>query len=212
MTADRRPSFAELVEWIEGRLAPDDAASIADLLARGDAETTAAVRWLGRFHATTRALPMEQPPPLVRQHLRQRFARWATTGALRSTPQELATTLVFDSRRDLDLVGLRAGDGSDRTVQLAYAAPGADLVVDARSLPVRGRLDLEGQVFLDERPPNAPAFEATARGEGWSARTVDGDALGRFRIGPVPAGKIDLRVTNGEIVLTAQLDLTEVPP
>ena len=54
----------------------------------------------------------------------------------------------------------------------------------------------------------APVFSAQAAGLGYTVRTVDGDELGRFTLAEVPAGRCRLEVSNGEIVLRTDLDLT----
>jgi hypothetical protein len=213
-----RPSFAELANWTEGKL--NDASSarvtraVADAVERGDAATVATVRFLTRFHDTASTMPLQDAPPIIRQSLQQQFDRWAAAQSGRAGPPiELTAHLVHDSRRDLDLVGLRAGDDSDRIVHLAYSAAGADLVIDVRQQPDGQGCLVDGQAFVDGWDGAAPIFEAIASGAGWSTRTIDGDTLGRFRLQPVAAGElVRLSVTNGEIRLRASLDLRRGAP
>jgi len=200
------PGFATLLDWVEGRLDAEADARVAAAVAAGDARVRRTVEWLRGFLGTAQALPLHPPPPIVGQHLRQYFARWSSArAALHQPPAEHTASLLFDSRRDLALVGLRAADDSDDTVHLAFSTPVADLVLDVRRLDA-ATVSVDGQVLLAE-PGAAPIFEASARGAGGTVRAVDGDELGRFRLPRVPDRVTELRVGNGEIVIVATVDL-----
>ncbi len=203
-----RPSFATLVDWIEGRLDAATAAQIADAVAAGDHRTQRTVAWLRRFIAAARTLPLYQPAPIVAQNLRQHFARWTRArAALSQTTIRYTAQPLFDSRLDLVPLGLRFTDDSDTTLHLAFTTDGADLVLDVHPLGV-GRVRIDGQV-LPVDATTAPIFEASAHGSGVLVRTVDGDELGRFTLPEVPSPITELRVTNGEIAIVATLDLRE---
>jgi hypothetical protein len=200
-----QPDFAILLDWIECRLEASVAAEVARQVAAGNTRTHDAVKWLREFRAAAQELPLHDPPPLVRQNLRQHFVRWTRARAvLEQGPVELHAVLVFDSRRDVVRSSVRAADLDDEVVHLAYTTAFADLVIDARRSG--RRLRLEGQVLLAE-PGSAPVFEATISGPDFSARTIDGDGLGRFSLSDVPEVARRLRVSNGEIAIVAELDL-----
>jgi hypothetical protein len=205
-----RPRFPELLDWLDGRLAGEEAARIAAWVESGDPHTRRTVDWLRGFMATARALPLHAPPPLVRQSLNQYFRRWRDDQAAEPRPARLLPArLMFDSRREVALAGTRAA-GAAGTVHLAFTTEVADLVIDAHPLG-GGRLRLDGQV-LPLEPVDAPVFEAEAQGDGFSARTVDGDEVGRFSLTDVPAGVCRLRAGNGEITIVAELDLSGPGP
>lgn len=206
MTQDhQRPSFGLLADWIDGRL-DGPAAEAVERAVADDERTAASVAWLREFVGTAGELPLHEPPPIVRQWLRQHFARWhEARAALQRAPVELSASLRFDSRVDVVLAGVRAGDTQDDTFHLAYATDAADLVLDVcRTGP--GRLRVDGQV-LTEQPPQAPVFEATASGPTGETHTIDGDELGRFCLPDIADTIHQLRVTNGEIAINATLDL-----
>jgi hypothetical protein len=207
MTSDSAPpDFVILLDWVEGRLEPGVAAEVARQVSVGDARTRGTVDWLRKFRATAQALPLHDPPPLVRQNLLQYFARWSRARAmLQQGPVELRAILLFDSRRDVVMSSVRAAHPADEVIHLAYTTDAADLVVDVRRLGGR-RVRLDGQVLLAE-PGAAPIFEASISGSGFSARTVDGDGLGRFSLSDVPDMARRLWVSNGEIVIVVELDL-----
>jgi hypothetical protein len=202
-----RPDFRELVDWLDGSVDAGTAARITAWLQSGDPYTRRTVDWLRGFMATARALPLHDPPPLVRQNLNQYFKRWSEGRAAGPQPTRLIPArLMFDSRKEIALAGTRTAGDEASTVHLAFTTDVADLVVDAHPLG-GGRLRLDGQV-LPLEPLEAPVFEAEAQCEGFSARTVDGDELGRFSLANVPAGVCRLRAGNGEITIVADLDLS----
>jgi hypothetical protein len=207
MTGDPAPlSFTALADWVDGRLPGERAAEVAHLVAAADAEVQGSVRWLRRYTATAAAVPMHAPPPIVRQQLRRHFADWAAARAvLDRKPRVLSAVLIFDSRRDLALAGVRGGDLDDETIHLAYSTEAGDLVLDlVRTGPGLRRLD--GQVLVPADTA-ARVFEATIEGPGFALRTVDGDETGSFAIEGVPESATRLRASNGEITIVVDLDL-----
>jgi hypothetical protein len=202
-----RPDFGTLLDWLEGRLDPQTAEQIAAQVAEGDERTRRTVEWLRGFLATAQAMPLHEPPPIVRQNLNQYFARWSRAQAeLGQQPRVVHARLLFDSRQDLALAGVRAGPGEDDdTFHLAYTAAEGDMLVDVYRLGA-GLVRLEGQVMLAQ-PDEAPIFEASVAGPGFTVRTRDGDELGRFFLRDVPARRCQLEATNGLVTVVAALDL-----
>jgi hypothetical protein len=207
MTGPARPTFETLLDWLDGRLDGEQASQVSAQVAEGDGRTRSSVRWLQGFLATARRFPAPEPPPIIRQHLRQHFLRWSKArAALRAEPHLLDATLLFDSRQDLVLAGVRGGEEAEDTYHLAFTTDVGDLVVDVRRVG-KGELRLDGQVLLTDAAA-ASVFSAQAAGLGYTVRTVDGDELGRFTLPEVPAGRCRLEVSNGEIILRTELDLT----
>ena len=125
---------------------------------------------------------------------------------MRAEPQLVHATPLFDSRQDLALAGFRGGDEAEKSYHLAFTTDVGDVVIDVRRI-ADGQVRLDGQVLLGD-PTAAPVFAAAATGPGFRVRTVDGDDLGRFTLPEVPAGPCRLELSNGEILLRAELDLT----
>ena len=200
------PEFGTLLDWLEGRLEPAAAAEVTAQVADGDAQTRRTVDWLRGFLATAAAMPLYEPPPIVAQRLSQHFARWSRAQAeLDRRPAEMPARLLFDSRQDLALAGVRAGAGDGDAVHLAYATDAGDLLLDVYEQG-GGLVRVDGQVLLAETQ-GAPAFEASVIGPGFTLRTSDGDDLGRFSLTGVPAVRCELRATNGLVTIVAGLDL-----
>lgn len=76
-----RPGFRTLLDWLDGRLDADRAERVAAQLAEADERTLRTVDWVRGFLTTARELPLEEPPPVVRQRLKQYFARWSQAHA-----------------------------------------------------------------------------------------------------------------------------------
>jgi hypothetical protein len=200
------PDFGTLLDWLEGRLDPATAEQVAARVAEADERTRCTVDWLRGFLVTARVLPLHEPPPIVRQSLRQHFARWSRARAeLDQRPREVHVQLLFDSRQDLAPAGVRAGAGDDDAVHLVYTAEEGDLLVDVYRIGA-GSVRLDGQVLL-ARPQGAPVFEASVVGARFTVRTTDGDELGRFSLRDVPETDCRLRASNGLITIVADLDL-----
>jgi hypothetical protein len=198
-----RPSFGMLVDWIDGRQDPATAKAVEFAIQAGDQGTRETVRWLRRFRQIARELPLEEPPPRVARRLHRYFELRHGTGS--APVVESRAELVFDSRTDQELVGMRAGQAADEIVHVAYQSIHADLVVDISR--VGGQFRLDGQL-LPIDPSSALVVEVTARAEGVDLGSVDGDALGRFCLQAVPAGPVELRASTGEFVVVADLQIS----
>ena len=205
-TGPDRLDFALLLDWLEGRLDPGTAGRVAARVAGADPRTRRTVDWLRGFLETARTLRLHQPPRVVRQSLAQYFARWSLAQAeLEQKPPDMQARLLFDSRRDLALAGVRTGSASEDAVHLAYTAEAGDLLLDVYQAGA-GRIRVDGQV-LAAGPQGAPIFEASVTGPGFTVRTRDGDELGRFSLRDVPGARCQLRATNGLVTIVADLDL-----
>lgn len=200
-----RPDLAELLDWLEGRLDPESAAGCARAVAENPT-TAAAADWLRQLLDARRSMPLHAAPALVRQKLSRHFAKWSTArAAMVGTQSTSIASLLFDSRQDMALVEVRAADDGGATVHLAYCSEQADIVLDIYRAGA-GKVRVDGQVLVNDSS-QAPVFEAVISGSEGSHRTVDGDPLGRFRFAEVPETSTTLTVTNGEMVVVADLDL-----
>jgi len=204
------PDLVTLCDWLTGQLDAETAAGVAAAVESGDARVQARVSWLRSFLDVAQTLPLHQPPPIVRQRLHQYFLRWSVArAALDREPVLVQASLLFDSRQDLAVAGVRGADHEGDDVHLAFVADAADVVLDVRRLP-DGRVRLDGQV-LAIGPDAAPVFEVTARGEGFEVRAIDGDDLGRFSLADVPDTVAELDLFNGDLRIVAALSLHEGP-
>ena len=201
-----------VADWLDGRLTADAAAELA---AREtvDPELQADVAFVRQVKDAGRSLPLVEPPPLVRQKLRQQFRRWADEQpTLSSGSLELAGTLIFDSRRQQLALATRrlpAGRSARDVVHLVWRTDLAELVLEVRP-DDEDHVRLDGQVLLEHESVSG-VFEAEVTGPSSSVTAVDGDILGRFRL-RAPRDASLLRVSNGEFCILAALDLDEGDP
>lgn len=203
---DDEIAFATLLDWLEDRLPPDAAAAVAERVRVGSPELRETVEWLREFLEFSRTHKLHDVPPVVGQSLQQAF-RDRGQGRDAAAPRRLQPSLLFDSRSDRELVGVRGGPlaRAGGAIHLAFTCPDADLLLDVTVRP-EGDFDLVGQVLMrgDAGPP---VFEATVLAGGRASRSVDGDDLGRFRFTRQPAPLERLTATNRDIVLEIPLDI-----
>lgn len=205
MSGTQRPSFTELVDWVEGRL-PSQRGARVSAQVDGDAQLQDAVEWIRRFLATAAQAPLTQPPDQLRAALRAVFRE--QSGRRDGMRGAARLVLLFDSRRDHTLSGVRGVD-ADMGIQLAYTGDAADLVLDVCHVSdTAARVD--GQLFLrDEQPASTEVAVRAADGRLTHASGLD--PLGRFTAGEVPVGPIEVRVRAGDVDVVAECDLTRTP-
>jgi hypothetical protein len=210
-----RLDYAALADWIEGRLDPEDAAAVAAAVS-SDETLQRTAGWLREFIGTAQAVPMLAPPPIVHQRLMQHFDRWSaeradaladSVGSLDTL--DLEAELLFDSRADLATTGLRNTAASDGVVHLVYSCDAADIAVDI--VPEQnGQVRLSGQILSDGPGAGGP-FAVRTTGPGEQRIALDGDELGRFSVGMVPATTNGLVLRNGHVTIRLSLDLGTGP-
>ncbi|ANH39855.1 hypothetical protein I601_3449 [Nocardioides dokdonensis FR1436] len=202
-----RPALRLAADWVEGRLAPEDADRAAER-AVSDPVFRAEVQFVRMVVAAGRDLPLVDPPPVLRQRLRQSFQQWHRAPSCRPTRVlEVVASLVFDSRRhQLGLATRGAAAGMDGdAVHLMWHCELADLMVEARATDEAGLVDLRGQVLLSH-DSGSPVFTAEVTGPDHAAVSVDADDLGRFSV-LAPRSASELRVSNGEMAIVAEIEL-----
>ena len=118
-----RPDFRTLLDWLEGRLDADGAERVAAQVADADEQTLRTVDWLRGFLTTARELPLAEPPPIVRQSLKQYFARWSRAQAVPGQePHRVHVELLFGRRQDVVPAAAHAAAGGDDAIDLVYTA------------------------------------------------------------------------------------------
>ncbi len=74
----RRLDFAQLVDWVEGRLPEEEARAVKAQVEAADTATLADVAWLRAFALISENTVIASPPPELRETLIERFEakRW----------------------------------------------------------------------------------------------------------------------------------------
>lgn len=196
------PEFAQLVDWIDGRLPEAEASRLSQLIERADDRTRATVAWLRAFRGARRFAPLATPSASARAGALRAFAERASANAapdlLRRIIATLAPTPKFAAVRS-------AGARADQQ-RLTFNADGFDVVVEVQARREDGLFDINGQVFVPEDNGEAAANITVQllRDQAESGMTATHE-FGEFAFEGVAAGDY-------AIVLRAQRVEIEVAP
>lgn len=194
-----RPSFTELVDWVEGRLVPERVDAVAAYVDAADAETADAVEWIRDFHHHARAMPLERPPAELSARLRGVF-----TGL--HEPQRSddwsEASLLYDTRLGMAAAGVRSAD--DDGVHLAFDSELGRFVLDA--VPAgAGEVDVQGMVAVAHSAKAGIDLAFLERGT--LRRAARATADGRFDVRGVPIAVDELWLSSDGTRVRAVLDL-----
>ncbi len=192
------PEFRRIVDWVDANRDRIDAS-----LPWSDPNSIETAMWMESFLQLAAELPLPEPPPIVRQRLRQSFARLQHVRAKTASTTYIPELLV-DTRVDRELIGVRGTTQSTTpdVFQLVLRAPVATVFLEIAGAAECSRT-LSGQVILSSFGP--PVFEATAVSEGLRIRSVYGNGNGEFRLENVPDDSGLLLLDNGQICLRIEL-------
>ncbi len=147
-----------------------------------------------------RDLPLERPPPRLRQDLRQIYSRLATTGAeLEDQFRDLTLQLVLDTRQADELAGVR-GSATSRSFSLVFESDVADLVLDVGPAGPHHTVDIQ---VLNRDPADPTVYQLSID----SGPPIAGDELGRISVPDLSPGTHRLEVENGVTRLSCDASL-----
>ena len=196
--------FSELLDWLEGRLPPDQAQAVAERLESANAATMADLDWLRLFMQARQSVQLTSPPPRVRQTLNQSFAEYVQARQPPGFFQRLLATLTFDSGAQAATAGLRsvADEGTQR--QLVYATEAAEVALTIQAALPNKNFIVTGQVFPTADIP-AHSFSIQLLRDIQEIGLSSADELGEFTFANLPAGDYELVVSAGqyEIVISS---------
>jgi anti-sigma factor RsiW len=205
--------FAQLVDWIEGRLSAEEAARISELAATADAATKANIDWLNRFQETSRQIVIAEPPARVHTHLVDQFKQFAQQRRP-SLWQRLTAALTFDSSQQLSLAGVRSGGEWTSDRQLIYATEAAEVALNLQPRASQDHLTLMGQLFPRQSSAAGPySVQLLAQSGPHAGRTIEldittTDDLGEFTFESVAPGVYDIVLSSDQLeVVIAPVDL-----
>src|SRR5919106_5824100 len=156
MNESNRPRFSELLDWLEGRLLPDDARAVAERLHAADEATQADLDWLRLFLYARQSIQFASPPPSVRETLKERFAAYAEARQPPGFFQRWLATLTFDSLARPVTAGLRSATEEGQRRQLIYTTEAAEIALNVHSILPNKNLIVTGQIFpLVDTPTDA---------------------------------------------------------
>lgn len=191
------PSFSEMLDWLEGRLTPDQARALAERLETADAATQSDLDWLRRFQQARQAVQFGSPPASVRETLQERFAAYAETRQPPGLFQRLLAMLTFDTRMQPVSAGLRSVADDTEQRQLIYTSESAEIAVTIQPTLPDKNFTVAGQIFPVKDTP-ADAFSIQLLKDSQEMGLVAADELGEFTFTNLPAGEYSMIVSAGE--------------
>jgi hypothetical protein len=196
MTNSTALSFERLVDWVDGRLSEEEAATVAKQVAAADETTRANIAWLRAFAKARRGATLASPPPEVRAELMRRFEALARERRQPGLFQRLIASLTLDSGSQLVTAGLRSVDAQPSQRQLVYSTEVADVALNVQARLYDKDLDITGQVFPKGQAAT-DAFSVQLLRDAAEFGLTTTDELGEFVFEAIPPGAY-------EIVLSAE--------
>lgn len=188
--AEKKITFARLVDWIDGRLSEHEARVVEEAVAGADAETLADVAWVRKFRAAAESVATESPSQETRESLIEEFEartrdRWGPR-----LVERVLDGLTFDSNLQ-PAAGLRTWGAGRSRRQLIYHTDAFDLAVNLLSRGSDNDLDLDGQVLpLEGGEQDLFSVQLLHDGDEVALSTID--ELGRFTVERIPPDSYEL--------------------
>ncbi len=202
MKSQKRPKFAHLVDWLEGRLPEAEAEALSAALEKAGEETRADLAWLRSFLEISKELKLSAPPPRVRKELRRLFNEKSQERRQAGFFQRLQASLFFDSRKQAAAAGLRSVAREGQHRQMIFNTGVAEIALDIYTRREDGLVDLAGQVFPTEESAGFVFSVHLVRGSSQAGRTR-ADELGEFFFSGLAGGDYEMILSTQrfEIVL-----------
>ena len=192
-----KPTFTDLLDWVEGRLQPEQSDQVAAYVDTADPATLETVEWIRDFLQEARSKPLAQPPAELSARLRDVFV------GLHSPEQSSDWTdasLLYDTRMGLAAAGVRSADDG---VHLAFDSDLGRFVLDA--VPAgTGEVDVQGLIMLDG---DATGVDLAFLQAGLLRRAAHATKDGRIDVRGVPVDVDEMWLTSGGTRVRARLDL-----
>lgn len=194
------PSFGELLDYAEGRLAEADQQRVADFLAEHPQAVAAEWAWVQDFLKKTQPVQLHEMPggleerlvglyterPVVRPL--EKLSGWLA--GIRRVVAELADPGIAPG---FAAAGLRTQAFEKGAQQWVFKTDQCDIWVNSLERPDQ-RYDLHGQVFAAAGDAGGKAGSAQLLQEDREVGLATVDAYGEFLLQGVPAGSYDLVV------------------
>ena len=193
-----KPTFTDLLDWVEGRLQPEQSELVAAYVDTADPATLETVDWIRTFLHDARSTPLAQPPAELSARLRDVFV------GLHSPQQSSDWTdaaLLYDTRMGLAAAGVRSADDG---VHLAFDSELGRFVIDA-VVAGPGEVDVQGLIMLDGVDEGGVDLAFLQAGSLRRAARTTKD--GRIDVRGVPVDVDEMWLTSGGTRVRARLDL-----
>ncbi len=182
----KRIAFAQLLDWVEGRLPEKEARAVEEQVAVADSATLADVAWLRKFVRATEDGCPRIAPSGSEEHVDCSLRGPCGGPAVARAPET--------RRRGVDLrsglrpaVGVRAAGAQGARRQLVYSADALDVALNLLPRARDKKFDLDGQVLSHEGAELGAFSVQLLQSETELAMTVTDD-LGGFAFQTIPPG------------------------
>ena len=191
-----KPTFKQLLDWLEGRLDAGEARILESRLRSADAEMKAELEWLRAFLGTAEAARRTALPPGVRADLVRDFEVFARTRRAPRLLQRLIATLASDTAGPFALEGARSVQAEGKQRQLIYESDPAEIALNIFPNSQDENLTLSGQIYskTDLSPAGLTvqiiALEGTVKND-----LTTSDDLGEFALVDIPQGRYNIFIS-----------------
>lgn len=196
-------TMEQILDWLEGRLSAQAAATVAAQVAVADGALQAQVAWARAFLQASAAVIVESPPSALHQKLQQRFVdHQRQQQAAETEPgffQRLVAALTFDSFLQPGLAGVRSAQTLDLR-QLVYSTDVADVALNVRRDRTLGSHTLAGQLLSTSDLDPATVSVQLLQNDREAGITL-ADDLGEFTFANLPAGEYQLILSADQLEL-----------
>jgi hypothetical protein len=188
--------FQQILDWLEERLPPAEAQTVANAIPT-DQTTQETAEWLQNFLGLSQQMTLARPPASVRSALRHRFDQRQRHKSQPSIWQRVTARLTFDSNRQLAVAGMRATVLDDMAQQLVYVTPAVEVALHVQPRPDEG-FDLHGQVFpLAETADTLYAIQLCQNSN--DKATTATDDLGEFSFHAISTGSYEMILSSDQV-------------
>jgi len=198
VTAMNCPGFEQLIDHLDGRLAPAPAAAVERHVSQGCLQCGENVVWYGRVKLVAASDDSVEPPPWVLKRALRVFDSQPGSASLAS---RVIASLVFDSLRRPGLAMSRSIGLEDR--QLMYEAEPYSIDLQVASLD-EARADLTGQILRrgELMFESVSGLSLDLAREGFSVLSTVTNDRGEFRVGALACGNYDLKIEARDVSIT----------
>lgn len=197
MASSQIPDTSRLVDWLENKLSPDEAAVLEQLIAANPG-LQEQVAWLQEFLQISRTTVLATPPETVRQAAHAAFAAYANQKRPPGLLRTLIASLSADNWQRPALTGVRNISLLNEPRQLIYSSDLADVALNAHMQIGSQQVNLDGQIFpLDDSDP--ADFIAQLLQNGLERGLAFADALGKFSLTGLTPGHYDLLISRAGV-------------
>ena len=148
--ASNEIDFTRLVDWLERRLPPAEATTLAQAVQtaidQGNTELKRTVEWIRAFRVLSHQPILAQPPAEARLKVHDLIRRRAPAAPLSNLLRRMIATLMPANSQDMAGANTR-GNTSGSLRQLTYASDMADIIINILPQPRAPQASLQGLVL-----------------------------------------------------------------